>query len=113
MFYPADDLPDDKQKLLNQLDEEESSFTQTVLQHRVAAMKGKMFSEIFPIQDRQPAQLQQLFNLWKENPTLIEKSPPTLVFAAMGQAKFDMAINADEENSLLTQQLRNWAYRRK
>jgi hypothetical protein len=111
-FYPADDLPADKIKLLNELKEEEEDFVKLVLQFRPPALKGKMIAEIFPMANRQPAQLQRLFQQWKADQQLIQQVPPTLLFAVTGQAKFDFAIKAPEENRMLTQQLRNWAYNR-
>ncbi len=111
-FYPADDLPADKRNILQQLQEEEEDFIQLILQYKAAALKGKTIAEIFPAKLRQPLQLQQVFQQWKARPQLILRAPPTLLFAVAGQAKYDLAINAKEENSLLTQQLRNWAYNR-
>lgn len=111
-FYPADDLPADKIKLLRELEEEEENFVQLILQYKAAALKGKTIAAIFPAQQRQPQQLQQIFRQWKAMPNLIERAPPTLVFAVLGQAKFDLTINARQENNLLTQQLRQWAYNR-
>jgi hypothetical protein len=112
LFYPTDDLAADKIALLKSLDEEEENFVQLVLRHKPAALKGNQTADILPFAQRQPAQLQQLFQQWKVNASLIERAPPTLVFAVLGQAKFDQAISAEEENRFLTQQLRNWAYNR-
>jgi len=113
IFYPTNDLPQEKQQLLKQLDEEESNFVQLVLQHRPSLLKGRSVREIFPLQQRQPLQLKQLYQQWKQRSSLADNIPPTLVFAILGQAKFDLAITAEEENQLLTQQLRGWAYKRK
>ena len=76
-------------------------------------LKGKQLAQLFPYAERQPTQLQQLFEAWKKDKNLIDNASPTMVFAVLGQAKFDQVINAVEENKLLTQQLRNWAYKRK
>jgi hypothetical protein len=112
-FYPIDDLPADKKAILTMLDEEEKNFVQLVLSYTSKILKGKQLAQIFPYGERQPIMLQQLFQAWKKNKDLIENASPTMVFAVLGQAKFDQAINAVEENKLLTQQLRNWAYKRK
>jgi hypothetical protein len=111
-FYPSHDLTGPKKVLLQQLEAEEYNFVQLVLRFKHASLKGKSLAEIFPLQQRQPGQLQQLFQQWKIQPELIQRAPPTLLFAVTGQAKFDLELNAREENSLLTQQLRNWAYNR-
>lgn len=111
-FYPADDLPAEKKKLLFELNEEEASFVQLVLQHKAELLKGKSIGEIFPYSQRQPDQLKQLFQQWSNSIAINKNISPTLIFAVAGQAKFDLLINAREENNLLTRQLRIWAYNR-
>ncbi len=112
-FYPIDDLAADKKAILKMLDEEEKNFVQLVLSYKSDSLKGKQLAQIFPYAERQPEKLQTLFRNWKKNKRLIENASPTIVFAVLGQAKFDQAINSVEENRLLTQQLNNWAYKRK
>lgn len=113
LFYPANHLPAEKIGLLQALDEEEENFVQFVLQHKPASLKGLSTAAVLPFAERQPAQLQQLFQQWKTDDTLRGKASPTLVFAVMGQARFDQVITPTEENQLLTQELRNWAFKRK
>lgn len=113
IFYPIDDLPADKKSILTMLDEEEKNFVQLVLSYKSDSLKGKQLAQIFPYAERQPVQLQTLFQQWKIDTNLMERASPTMVFAVLGQAKFDQTINAVEENKILTQQLRNWAYNRK
>lgn len=112
LFYPTEGLAEDKLELLRQLDEEMPAFIELVNNHRPPLLKGKPLHAIFPLADRQPAKLQALFSGWQKDPLLIERAPPTLVFAVMGQAKSDLALQADEESRILTQQLRNWAFNR-
>jgi hypothetical protein len=112
-FYPTDELPADKKELLTMLDAEERNFVQLVLGFKPEVLKGKQVAQMFPYAQRQPAMLQQLFSQWQTNSSLMNKAVPTLVFAVLGQAKYNQVINAIEENRLLTQQLRNWAYKRK
>ena len=81
--------------------------------HTNKILKGKRLGELFPVDERQPHVLQQLYQQWKNFPRLIERAPPTLVFAIMGQAKSDMNIDAGDESRILSQQLRNWAFNRK
>jgi hypothetical protein len=112
-FYPSDDLPEDKRILLQEIDEEMNDFVTLVLNHTNRSLKGKKLGELFPVEARQPHVLQQLYQQWKDYPRLIERAPPTLVFAIMGQAKSDNKIDAGDESSILSQQLRNWAFNRK
>ncbi|MBE7173294.1 MAG: hypothetical protein INR73_22165 [Williamsia sp.] len=112
LFYPVEDLPEDKQILLEQLEEELPDFVELVNNHKPLSLNGRSLQDLLPVQQRQPATLQQLYQQWKKQPLLMEKAAPTLVFAVMGQAKSDLVLQADEESQILTQQLRNWAFNR-
>lgn len=112
MFYPTEGLPEDKQKLLEQLSQELPAFIDLVNNHKLPSLKGKRLKELFPLEERQPAKLQNFYQQWKKQPELIERAPPTLVFAVMGQAKSDLVLQAEDESRILTQQLRNWAFKR-
>lgn len=112
MFYPIEGLPADKQELLQQLEAELPNFIDLINKHKLHSLKGKRLEELFPIKERQPARLQDYYQQWKKQPQLIEEASPTLVFAVMGQAKSDLLLQADEESRILTQQLRNWAFKR-
>jgi len=112
-FYPVDELQQDKRILLQEILEEMSAFVELVLNHTNRHLHGKTLGQLFPIVERQPGQLQQLYNDWKSYPLLIRRAPPALVFAVLGQAKSDMKIDAEAESRLLSQQLRNWAFKRK
>ncbi len=111
-FYPTNQLPAATLKVLADLDRIEPDFVQLVLQHKSDQLKGNSFESILPTGDRQPAQLRLLYKQWQNNSTTLDASPPTLVFAVFGQAKYDLTIDAGEENALLSQILRNWAYKR-
>jgi hypothetical protein len=111
-FYPHTGLPEDKQTLLQQLNEEEHAFVQLLLNFKTVTLNGRAVKDLFPAQERQPRQLQQLFKAWQQNNELIKTAAPSLVFAVLGQAKHDFVLSAEEENRLLTLQLRQWAYNR-
>lgn len=111
-FYPTGDLPQEKKALLDELHSAQDEFINLVLQFRPEVMKGLSVAEIFPSSQRQPEMLQQIFQQWRQKPLLADSMAPTLLFAVMGQAKFDKLLDARDENSFLTQQLRNWAYNR-
>jgi hypothetical protein len=112
-FYPIHDLKEDKRVLLQEIEEEMDDFVSLVLRHTNKQLKGRTICDLFPVKERQPAQLQQMYQQWKEYPSLQQKAAPTLVFAVIGQAKSDKQINAEQESQLLAQQLRNWAFLRK
>lgn len=97
---------------MNDIETEVNSFADLVLNHSTKEMKGKKLIELFPVMERRPENLKQLYQSWKAKRTNLYTMPPTLVFALMGQAKFDLVINAAEESNVLTQLLRQWAFTR-
>jgi hypothetical protein len=99
-------------QILNDIEKEMYPFVDLVLNHSTIEMKGKRLIELFPVMKRKPENLKQLYQLWKAKKTNLSALPPTLVFALMGQAKFDFAIDASEESSVLSQQLEQWAFTR-
>lgn len=113
LFYPTEGLPKEKTDLLDELNEHLDEFVALVNNHRAASLKGKRLVDIFPIAERQPQQLKQLYRLWKKDKSLMDKAAPTLVFAVLGQAKSDLIMHANDESAMLAQLLRNWAYNRK
>ena len=111
-FYPLDGLPVEKIQILKELEEELPQFVELVNNHQPRSLKGKKLADLFPLNERQPQQLQQYFQQWKNDPHIIDRAPPTLVFAIMGQAKADLLIEAADESKILTHQLRQWAFNR-
>jgi hypothetical protein len=111
-FYPIDGLPADKIQILKELEEELPQFVELVNNHRPKSLKGKRLADLFPLQERQPHQLQQYFQAWKANPYIIDRAPPTLIFAILGQAKSDLLLEAADESKILTKLLRLWAFNR-
>lgn len=112
-FYHLEGLKNETLQVLYDLEKEMDSFVDLVLNHSTAEMKGKRLIELFPVMERKPENLKKLYHLWKGKKASLNTMSPTLVFALMGQAKFDFAINAPEESEVLSRQLRQWAFTRK
>ena len=100
-------------KKLDDMVLEIDEFVQMVLRHRTTEMKGKTLLELFPVQERMPARLQKIAEAARVNRTEFNNLSPTLLFAVLGQAKFDLKIDAITESKVLSQQLRRWAFLRK
>ena len=111
-FYPADELSPDKKELLKKIEEALPLFVKLVNEFKPTSLKGKNLASVFPLQERQPIQLQQYFEKWKNDSHSIDRAPPTLFFAVMGQAKSDLKLNAAAESRIITKQLRKWAFNR-
>lgn len=111
-FYPKQGLRKETIEILDEIEKEIPAFVELVVQHSTKETNGKKLFELFPLAERQPRSLQQLYQLWKARKISLYTMPPTLVFAVLGQAKADLAINAKEENNSLTRILRYWAFSR-
>jgi hypothetical protein len=111
-FYPQDKLEKDKVDLINKLKSTMGKAVEIILNHKPKSLKGLRLIDIFPVNQRQPSELQKYFEKWKENPGLINAMSPTLVFAMIGQAKADNKISAELESRILSKQLIRWAFRR-
>jgi len=110
-FYPRDGLDLASLNILSAIEKDMDAFVDLVLDHSTKEMKGKKLIDFFPL-EREPENLKRLYQLWKSGETSLNRMPPTLVFALLGQAKAELAIDAVEESAVLTQQLRQWAFRR-
>jgi hypothetical protein len=108
-MYPLTDVDPKTKALLDELALTISEFIQLVINHRPVSLKGNRLKDVFPYEERQPAQLQHLYNLWRFSPDEISRARPTLVFAVIGQARADSAITALKESELLGRWLANWA----
>lgn len=108
-MYPASQADTRMQALISELELILPDFVQLVIHHRPASLKCQRLKDVFPYTQRQPAQLQYLYSLWRFSPDEISKARPSLVFAVIGQARADYAITALKESELLSKWLGNWA----
>jgi hypothetical protein len=111
-LYPTKGLAADKQQLLKLLLGLLPEFAKLVCNHRSPTLKGRRLADLFPVAERQPAQLQTLYQQWQANPQLREQTTPSLAFAVVGQAKADGQLTAPQEYAVLTGLLSRWALNR-
>jgi hypothetical protein len=86
-------------------------FVARVLGHRPRALLGRSLAEVLPSDDRAPDRAAALYRAWRGRASLMQRSAPTLVFAALGQARLDGALTPEREGDLLAELLRRWAWR--
>lgn len=110
-FYPRGDLPEGKLRLIASLEATMTNFVSLLVNHRPKTLNGRSLKEALASGERQPARLAALFQQWRASPEKIRAAPPTLVFAAIGQAKFDGRITPVEESRTLAELLTQWATR--
>ena len=111
-MYPRTEASRATQDLMEELELTIPDFVHMVINHRPVTLRGRRLLDIFYYRERQPAQLQHLFNLWRFAPEEISKAPPALLFAVIGQARADANISSQKESQLLSQWLTHWAFKR-
>lgn len=111
-FYPRADLDRERLRVIEALEATMPAFVRLLIGHRPRALRGRALAEVFPIRDRQPAQLQALFEAWRKDPSRMRRAAPTLVFAVLGQAKQDRRLSPAQETRMVGDLLNHWAVRR-
>jgi len=109
--YPPDDLPPARRALLDALVGALPAFAAWLAGHRVAAAGHRPLGELLQVAQRQPARLATLFEDWRLEPAGMYRAPPSLVFAALGQARFDGRLSPEDEALLIARLLTHWALR--
>lgn len=110
-FYPVSGLDPRRQQIIATLLQTLPAFVALLANHRPRALRGRTLPDVLGVADRQPARLAQLFQTWGGSPVEMRHAAPSLVFAVIGQARFDGKISPEEESRLLTNMLTYWALR--
>lgn len=110
-LYPLSEAAEKQRVVFALLERTKHAFADVLLQHRPASLGGRSLYEVFRAPERQPAQLARLFSRWKHSPEAMRDNPPTLVFAAIGQARADGTISPEDESRTLAYLLTYWALR--
>lgn len=108
-LYPTDKLDEEKKNVVRQLETILPDFVKLITQHRSDSLKEQTLQELFPIRQRQPEKLRQLYDQLIRQPESAVKASPTLVFAVIGQARADNRISTTTESRLLGKFLNHWA----
>jgi len=110
-YYPVTGLDDKRRQLLRSLETSMPEFTQVLNNHRPEALRGRSLLEAMATAERTPARLTALFGAWQRAPMQMYRSPPSLVFAVLGQARADGQLSPEDESDLLAKLLTYWAMR--
>ena len=111
-FYPRQGLNREQLRVIDALEATMPAFVRLLIEHRPKALRGRRLADVFPIRERQPAQLQALYEAWRKEPARMRRAAPTLVFAVLGQAKQDRKLGPGQESQLVGDLLNHWALRR-
>lgn len=111
-FYPSTGLEPAVRRLLAILETTLSSFVEILVNHRPKSLRGHSLREALPVDERQPAQLRKLWQMWRTDAFRMRKARPALVFAVLGQAKIDGLLEARQESQMVGELLNHWALMR-
>jgi hypothetical protein len=110
-LYPRRRLNPTTAWLLTALEGTIPAFVSVLINHRPRSLRGNSLQEVLASADRRPAQLRALFTAWGSSRLTMQAAPPSLVFAAIGQAKADGRLTAQQESGMLSDLLTDWAMR--
>jgi hypothetical protein len=109
-FYPRYGLDPQRLAVIQNLVATMPAFARLLLGHRPRSLRGRALAQAFDTAPRQPARLRALWREWRAHPRRMRQAAPTLVFAALGQAKQDRAIDPETESRTVAVLLRHWAF---
>lgn len=110
-LYPPTELPAEYAALLQSLVRSMPEAAKAFTEHKPVSLGGRSIGEALATPDRTPAKLAQLYARFGSAPLDMRKETPSLVFAALGQARADGAITPEVESRTVAHLLTNWALR--
>jgi hypothetical protein len=110
-LYPTRDLPAERRAQIERIEATIPDFVDLLLGHRSPVLAGHRLGDIWPVRERQPAQLVRLHREWGGDFAVMARQPPSLVFAVVGQAKTAGLISPETESRMLSSLLEAWAVR--
>jgi hypothetical protein len=110
-LYPRTRLDARRLAIIRELEGTMPEFIETMLLHRPEKLEGKRVVDLFPLSRRTPARLRELLEVARQDPLFLQKVPPTLAFAILGQGKAEDVITPEQESESLAALLTHWAVR--
>ncbi len=110
-MYPVEQLPVQRQDEFALMEEQLPAFVRVLVNHRPPSLHGVPLGGAFPLRQRTPARLAQLFGAWNGDLAVMARQPPSLVFAVVGQARAAGRLSPEAESDLLSTLLSVWALR--
>lgn len=108
-FYPLDGLDPGRQALFAQLVQTMPALATLIATHRPERLRGRSLAQALVEPGRTPAALAAAYAHWNREPAALYRARPSLVFAAIGQARIDGRISPQAESRLLARLLTHWA----
>lgn len=110
-FYPPVGLLPDLRRLLADLSGTTDELARLIVSHRPPALRGQALGAVLGAPERHPASLRALYQEWTAQPRRMRAAAPSLVFAVLGQARYDNLLSPEGESGLLGELLAEWALR--
>jgi hypothetical protein len=109
--YPTGDLPVDRRREIEELEESLPAMADLLASHRSPALDGHQLGDLMPLGERRPEQLLALHRSWQDDLGVLARQAPTLVFAVLGQARVTGRVDPAAESEALSDVLTAWAVR--
>jgi hypothetical protein len=110
-FYPLARATPPQREAVQGLLATMPEFVTLLCTHRPRSLRGGTLAEVLRMPGREPERLLSLLERWRRSPRRIHESPPSVVFAVLGQARLAGRLGAVEESELLTRLITRWALR--
>ena len=110
-LYPLDNLPARQRAAVAAVADTIPEMAARMAGHRPPALRGRCVAEVLPLAERRPERLLGHYDGWAGDLGRLARQPPTLVFAAVGQARAAGRISPVQESRLLSDVLSAWAVR--
>lgn len=108
-LYPLSEIKQEKRDIMAGLEKTMPQFASLIANYRPRKLGGASLSEALHTDERRPEKLASYFQEWRSSPAEMRRAPPSLVFAAVGQARADGVISPEEESRTLRMMLKHWA----
>jgi len=108
-YYPLGKQSPETAVLIQSLLDTMPTLATLLVNHRPRTLRGRSIAEALATQDRQPARLRALWQLWRGRRRVMERAKPSLVFAVIGQARVDGRISPETDSAVLGRLLSHWA----
>ena len=107
-LYPVD-VDKERRELIERLENNMPAFVEMLVGHRPRSLRGASLREALRVDERQPAELERLFQKVRGRPDRLRRLPPSLAFAVVGQARANGELSPEAEAALVSKLLRHWA----
>jgi hypothetical protein len=110
-LYPLQGLDPGTLEKFQRLQRTIPRVAQVLCAHRTRSLRGRPLASVLASADRTPRALLGAWRQWRRAPAQMFLSAPSLVFAALGQARLVGELEPERESRILADLLTHWALR--